>query len=79
MTEQEIRFNLGTLDPQHVFWRGVQAVLADAVEAETQAVTNPGLTDSARQFNAGRLAHARDLQSALVALVNDSRREVKTP
>jgi hypothetical protein len=32
-------------------------------------VTIPGLADSARQFNAGRLAHARDLQSALNTLV----------
>ena len=69
MTEQQIKMGLATLDLTHPFWKAVQATLADAVESEMEMVTIPGLADSARQFNAGRLAHARDLQSALHTLV----------
>jgi hypothetical protein len=72
MSENEIKSALASLHPTHPFWQGVQSVLRDAVENEVNAVTNPGLTDSARQFNAGRLAHARDIQNALAALVNES-------
>lgn len=75
MTEKDIKIALGSLDRQHLFWQGVQAVLREAVENEVNAVTNPGLTDSARQFNAGRLAHARDIQNALTALVNEAKQD----
>lgn len=75
MTEQQIKLGLATLDATHPFWKAVQAVLSDAVESETDNVTMPGLADSARQFNAGRLAHARDLQSALTTLVTESHPE----
>ena len=43
-------------------------MLAEAVRAETAATANPGASGPAREFNAGRLAHALDLQAAVVAL-----------
>ena len=64
---------LGSLDPAHLFWRGVQEVLRQAVQTETDAVTNPGLTDAARHFNAGRLAMARDMEAALTQMVTEAR------
>lgn len=69
---KQIKLALGSLDPNHQFWRGVQALLDEAVEAETDAVTHPSLTDSARQFNAGRLAAIRDISQLLRAEVAEA-------
>jgi len=73
MTEENIRIGLGMLDTHHAFWKAVQAVHDDAVEGETLSAITPGLSDSARQFNAGRLAATRDLRDTLNTLVAESR------
>lgn len=65
MTEKEIKAGLLTLDETHEFYRALLGLLEEAILAEQDNVTIPLLTDSARQFNAGRLAHAKDFKQLL--------------
>ena len=65
MDEREIKAGLLTLDESHEFYRAVNGLLDLAIGAEQDNVVIPGLTDSARQFNAGRLAHAKDVKQLL--------------
>lgn len=68
MSDLELQRGLATLDTKHPFWQAVQDVLAQAVVNEQLAVAQPDITDGARHYNAGRLAHALDLQTALISL-----------
>jgi hypothetical protein len=70
MTESEINAAFAEMDPQHPFYRAVLQLLDDGVTAEQDNVTVPDLTDAARHFNAGRLAHAKDVR----ALIPDATR-----
>lgn len=65
MTEKEIKAAFAAFDVEHPFYKAVQALLDSAVETEQDNVTIPLLTDSARQFNAGRLAHAMDIRGRM--------------
>jgi hypothetical protein len=65
MTEREINGAFAEFDPQHPFYLAVLALLDNSIATEQDAVTIPGLTDAARHFNAGRLAHAKDLRAII--------------
>jgi hypothetical protein len=65
MTEPEINAAFAEMDPQHPFYRAVLQLLNEGVAAEQDNVTVPNLTDAARHFNAGRLAHAVDMRSLI--------------
>jgi hypothetical protein len=77
MTDTEIKAGLLSLAPSHPFVRAVEALLTQAVEAETDSVTAPDLTDAARHFNAGRLAHAQDFKLAITGAIAEAQREAQ--
>lgn len=68
MTESEVKAAFAAFDPQHPFYRAVLQLLESAVLAEQDNVTIPLLTDSARQFNAGRLSQAKDFRDYFSAV-----------
>lgn len=72
MTQKQIYAGLASLDAEHPFYLALLAVVDGDIESEISGVTIPDLTDSARQFNAGRLAHARDIRSAIVGVVSEA-------
>lgn len=78
MTEPEILAGLASLDETHPFIKALAAVLADDTSDEVDGVTAPDLTDGARHFNAGRLAHARDLEKAIPQLLQKARAQTVT-
>lgn len=63
MTNAEVDAAFAGIDPKHPFYLAVLQVLDDAVINEQDAATIPDLTDGARHFNAGRLAHAKDVRA----------------
>lgn len=65
MNEFEIAAAFAAFDPAHPFYRAVMQLLDDGVTAEQDNVIAPNLTDAARHFNAGRLAHAKDIRALL--------------
>lgn len=75
MNEREIIAAFAAFDPGHPFYKAVSQLLDNAVTAEQDAVTDPNLTDSQRHYNAGRLAHAKDIRALLPDTVNASRVE----
>jgi hypothetical protein len=74
MNKLEIANAFAEMDPQHPFYRAVIQLLDEAVTGEQDNVTAPNLTDAARHYNAGRLAHAKDIR----ALLPDMTREALT-
>ena len=70
MNENEINAAFAGMDPQHPFYRAVLQLLDEGMSAEQDNVVVPNLTDAARHFNAGRLAHAKDVR----ALIPDTTR-----
>lgn len=77
LTKEQIYAGLASLDEQHTFYQAVRALIAGDVDDETDAAVAPELADGARQFNAGRLAHARDFQRAFEGSVRDAHDYVK--
>ena len=75
MTDLEIKQGLLSLEPRHPFMQSLNALMEQAVSEEQDAVTNPGLADGARHFNAGRLAHAKDFRGAIAGIIEEARRE----
>jgi hypothetical protein len=75
MTEAQIKAGLLTLDPSHEFVKAMFALLDDGIITEQDAVTAPNLTDAARHFNAGRLAHAKDVRGLVADTMRDAARE----
>lgn len=69
MTETEIKAGLTTLDEKHPFYVALLALVESDVEDETSAALAPDLTDAARHFNAGRMAHARDFRNVIAGAV----------
>jgi hypothetical protein len=72
MSEDQIKAGLGSLDPKHAFIVALEALVADDIESETAGVVAPELTDAARQFNSGRLAHARDFKNVIQGAIKDA-------
>jgi hypothetical protein len=75
MNANEIKQNFLTLEPTHPFYRALLALVEADTDAEIDAATMPQLTDGARQFNAGRLAHARDLRRVIEGTMRDALEE----
>jgi hypothetical protein len=75
MSEAEIKSGLLSIEPQHPFVQALNALMENAVGDEQDAVTNPNLTDGARHFNAGRLAHAKDFRGAIAGIIDEAKRE----
>jgi hypothetical protein len=75
VSDAEIRKGLLSIDPQHSFYLALLAILEQEVEDEMSAACLPHLADPSRQFNAGRLAHARDLRTAIPGLMQEVRAE----
>lgn len=62
MSEAEVKAAFAGIDPQHPFYLAMLQICDDAIVIEQDGVTLPELTDAARHFNAGRLAHAKDFK-----------------
>ena len=75
MTDNEIKAGLRGLDPQHEFFRALMALLDQEIEIEQDGVCQKDLMDGGRQFNAGRLARARDTKSAIVGVIQQAHLE----
>lgn len=72
MTTAQITNGLAALDPKHEFFQAIVALVDNDIESEISGATLPDITDGARHFNAGRLAHARDVKNFLIGAVNDA-------
>lgn len=62
---QRLQQGFLSLAPDHEFAKSLLALLEEAVTVETQSCAVPERSSEARHFNAGRLAHALDLQAAV--------------
>ena len=72
MNATQISHGLASLDPNHEFFQAVLALVDADIDDETNSATAPDLADGARHFNAGRLAHARDVKNVLIGAVRDA-------
>ena len=75
MTEKQIKEGLLKLDRQHPFYVALLALLDGDIGEEMAEATRLGLTDGARQFAAGRLAHAADIRRAVEGVILDAETE----
>ena len=72
MNADQIQAGLTSLEPAHPFFQAILALVESDIDSEMDMAVAPDLTDSARQFNAGRLAHARDIKRVLIGSVTDA-------
>jgi hypothetical protein len=75
MTPEQIKAGLATLDPSHAFYVALMEVLKSDIDDEIAGATAPNLADGARQFNTGRLAHAREVPAMIEGVMREAWRE----
>lgn len=64
---------LGAIGEQNPQWRALHEILRQQMEIERDSLLVPGLTDSAAQYNRGRLASLESFQATLLELWGKSR------
>jgi hypothetical protein len=72
MKREEIYAAFAAMDQTHPFYVAVCAMVDEEVTDETAGAVAPDLSDSKRQFNAGRLAHAVDFGRAFRGVMRDA-------
>ena len=67
------------MSEEHPVRKGIEKILGEIAKVESIGVSAPGLSDSERQYQAGRLGAIQDLYFSFEQLFKDANKEKDTP